>query len=132
MFLNIVYVKGIIDIALGRTANWKHLTHEPAPDSVKVQRMIPFFSHLVPAGILLPESIVHTEWFAILATFVAINTVMYAALAAAKILPKLHPGSWLPHATNGPRRAASIPTRSGRNALRTEGHAQSWRGAMDI
>jgi hypothetical protein len=58
--------------------------------------MIPFFSHLVPAGILLPESIVHTEWFAILATFVAINTVMYAALAAAKILPKLHPGSWLP------------------------------------
>lgn len=27
MFLNIVYVKGIIDISLGRTANWKHLTH---------------------------------------------------------------------------------------------------------
>ena len=58
--------------------------------------MIPADSHQVPAGILLPESIVHTEWFAILATFVAINTVMYAALAAAKILPKLHPGSWLP------------------------------------
>lgn len=36
MFLNIVYVKGIIDIALGRTANWKHLTHEPAPGRVKV------------------------------------------------------------------------------------------------
>lgn len=27
MFLNIVYVKGIIDISLGRTAHWKHLTH---------------------------------------------------------------------------------------------------------
>ncbi|QCB95551.1 glycosyltransferase family 2 protein [Arthrobacter sp. PAMC25564] len=27
MFLNIVYVKGIIDISLGRTAKWKHLTH---------------------------------------------------------------------------------------------------------
>ena len=37
MFLNIIYVKGIIDIALGRTANWKHLTHVAAPDSVKVQ-----------------------------------------------------------------------------------------------
>jgi cellulose synthase/poly-beta-1,6-N-acetylglucosamine synthase-like glycosyltransferase len=35
MFLNIVYVKGIIDIALGRAANWKHLTHEAAPDNVK-------------------------------------------------------------------------------------------------
>ncbi|MDQ0822760.1 cellulose synthase/poly-beta-1,6-N-acetylglucosamine synthase-like glycosyltransferase [Arthrobacter sp. V4I6] len=36
MILNIVYVKGIIDIALGRTANWKHLTHETAPVRVKV------------------------------------------------------------------------------------------------
>lgn len=27
MFLKIVYVKGIIDISLGRTAHWKHLTH---------------------------------------------------------------------------------------------------------
>jgi cellulose synthase/poly-beta-1,6-N-acetylglucosamine synthase-like glycosyltransferase len=37
MFLNIIYVKGILDIELGRTANWKHLTHEPVPGSVKVQ-----------------------------------------------------------------------------------------------
>ncbi|MHA7262221.1 glycosyltransferase family 2 protein [Arthrobacter sp. TMN-37] len=27
MFLNIVYVKGIIDISLGRTADWKHVSH---------------------------------------------------------------------------------------------------------
>ncbi|MET3921098.1 hypothetical protein [Arthrobacter sp. UYEF20] len=58
--------------------------------------MIPAVSPLVPTGILLPESVLHTEWFAILATFVAINTVMYCALAVAKILPKLHPSSWLP------------------------------------
>ncbi|QCB98765.1 hypothetical protein E5206_00235 [Arthrobacter sp. PAMC25564] len=44
---------------------------------------------------LLPESMLHTQWFAILATFVAINTVMYAALAVSKILPKLHRPSWL-------------------------------------
>lgn len=48
------------------------------------------------SGILLPEAIVHSNWFAILATFVAINTGMYAALAAVKILPNLRPGSWLP------------------------------------
>lgn len=35
MFLNMVYVKGIIDISLGRTANWKHVTHTPAADTVK-------------------------------------------------------------------------------------------------
>lgn len=53
----------------------------------------------VPAGILLPESFLHSPWFAIMATFVAINTVMYAALAVSKILPKLHRPNWLrrPH-----------------------------------
>jgi cellulose synthase/poly-beta-1,6-N-acetylglucosamine synthase-like glycosyltransferase len=35
MFLNIVYIKGIIDISLGRTANWKHVTHTSAPEPVK-------------------------------------------------------------------------------------------------
>lgn len=49
----------------------------------------------VPAGLLFPESLLHSQWFAILATFVAINTVMYAALALAKILPKLHPSDWI-------------------------------------
>jgi cellulose synthase/poly-beta-1,6-N-acetylglucosamine synthase-like glycosyltransferase len=35
MFLNIVYIKGIIDISLGRTANWKHVTHTNAAGAVK-------------------------------------------------------------------------------------------------
>ena len=50
---------------------------------------------VVPAGILVPESLLHSPWFAVLATFVAINTVMYAALAIAKILPKVHPSEWI-------------------------------------
>ncbi|MFD1211260.1 hypothetical protein ACFQ36_04310 [Arthrobacter sp. GCM10027362] len=50
---------------------------------------------VLPAGILLPESILHSELFAVLAAFVAINTVMYAALAVAKILPKLYPAGWI-------------------------------------
>ncbi|MHA7276325.1 hypothetical protein [Arthrobacter sp. HLT1-21] len=49
----------------------------------------------LPTGILLPESIVHTEVFAVLAAFVAINTVMYAALAASKVLPKVYPSDWV-------------------------------------
>ncbi|WP_241977478.1 hypothetical protein [Cryobacterium cheniae] len=35
-----------------------------------------------------------SDEFAILAAFVAINTVMFAALAVAKILPKVHPTDW--------------------------------------
>lgn len=49
---------------------------------------------VVPAGILFPESVLHSELFAVLAAFVAINTVMYAALAAAKVLPKIYPSDW--------------------------------------
>jgi len=50
------------------------------------------------SGILFPESILHSELFAVLAAFVAINTVMYSALAIAKLLPKLYAGDWF-----GPR-----------------------------
>ena len=57
---------------------------------------------LVPTGILLPNAVLQSEFFATLATFVAINTVMYAALAIAKILPRVHLGDLLP----GQRRRA--------------------------
>jgi hypothetical protein len=49
----------------------------------------------VPSGIFFPQSLLDTDWFAILATFVAINTVMYAALAAVKVLPKVYRPGWL-------------------------------------
>jgi len=50
---------------------------------------------IVPAGILLPESVLHTNLFAILAAFVAINTVIYASLALANVLPKIYPTDWV-------------------------------------
>ena len=51
---------------------------------------------LVVQGILLPDGTLRTTWFAVLATFVALNTVMYAALPLAKILPQVYPRDWLP------------------------------------
>ena len=44
---------------------------------------------------LLPESVLHSGWFAVLAAFVAINTIMYAVLATATMLPKVHVTDWL-------------------------------------
>jgi cellulose synthase/poly-beta-1,6-N-acetylglucosamine synthase-like glycosyltransferase len=38
MFLNIVYLKGVADIALGRTATWKHLTPAPARASEEAEQ----------------------------------------------------------------------------------------------
>lgn len=49
---------------------------------------------LQPLGLVFPESLLRTEAFAVLATFVAINTVMYVALAIAKMLPKIYPSDW--------------------------------------
>ncbi|WP_307843204.1 hypothetical protein [Arthrobacter sp. MSA 4-2] len=49
----------------------------------------------VPKGLVFPETILHSELFAVLATFVAINTVMYAALAIVKVLPKVHAPGWM-------------------------------------
>ncbi|MEP9383643.1 hypothetical protein [Nocardioides sp. KR10-350] len=41
-------------------------------------------------GILFPSSVLRSEWFAILSTFVAVNTVMYVVLAIVKLLPRVY------------------------------------------
>lgn len=51
---------------------------------------------LAPLGILFPEALVRSDAFAILAAFVAINTVIYVALTVAKALPKVYFGDFLP------------------------------------
>jgi hypothetical protein len=59
---------------------------------------------VVLGGIALPDTIFQTQSFAILAAFVAINTIIYAALAVAKILPKVYPRDWF----RGPNRRSEI------------------------
>ena len=49
--------------------------------------MMPFAA-ILPAVGLLPEWILHTDSFQILATFVAINSLIYATLSVLKVLPK--------------------------------------------
>jgi hypothetical protein len=44
---------------------------------------------------MLPAAILQSQVFAVLAAFVAINTVMYGALALGKMLPKVYPTDWV-------------------------------------
>ena len=44
--------------------------------------------HGMPTGFLVPESILDSEVFQVLATFVALNSLMYATLALLKVLPR--------------------------------------------
>ena len=41
-------------------------------------------------GVLLPEGVLRNDFFAVLAAFVAINTIVYVTLAVAKVLPKVY------------------------------------------
>ncbi len=52
--------------------------------------MVTVLPAVVPMGVLLPDSILRNELIAVLAAFVAINTIVYVTLAVAKILPKLY------------------------------------------
>ena len=49
---------------------------------------------MVVWGILLPESTLREEFIAVLAAFVAINTIVYVTLAVAKVLPKVYVRDW--------------------------------------
>lgn len=49
----------------------------------------------VLAGMLLPTSVMHTQWFAVLSVFVAVNTVLYLTLAIIKLLPKAYLSDWV-------------------------------------
>ena len=40
------------------------------------------------AGILLPAEVLRSGWFQALAAFVAINTLVYAGLSLAKLIPR--------------------------------------------
>ena len=53
------------------------------------------FTAVLPTGVVLPESVLHADSFKIVATFVALNTVMYATLAVVKMLPRPRTPSWL-------------------------------------
>jgi hypothetical protein len=57
----------------------------------------------VSAGVVLPEALLFTGWFRVMAAFVAVNTVMYAALAVAKVLPKVQPPDLRRGQRSGPR-----------------------------
>jgi hypothetical protein len=44
---------------------------------------------------ILPESLMHSRWFATLTMFVAVNTVLYLTLAIIKLLPKAYLSDWV-------------------------------------
>lgn len=50
---------------------------------------------VTPMGVLLPENLLGSEVVAVLAAFVAINTIIYVTLAVAKVLPRVYLQDWV-------------------------------------
>jgi len=48
----------------------------------------------VPLGILFSQDVLRSGGFQLLAAFVAVNTILYVALAVAKMLPKFYLNDW--------------------------------------
>ena len=48
----------------------------------------------IPLGILFSQDVLRSGAFQFLAAFVAVNTILYVALALAKMLPKFYVSDW--------------------------------------
>lgn len=52
---------------------------------------------IIALGILLPEGLLATPFFAVLSTLVALNTLIFVTLAVAKMLPRIYLSDVLGH-----------------------------------
>ena len=75
LFLQACFVASLGQVFTGKAADWNYVRREGLALIVIVN------------GILLPASVMQTDWYAALAQFVAINTLFFGALAIAHLLP---------------------------------------------
>ena len=84
VFLQVCLVTSIAQMATGRKAGWNYVPR-PAAQAVL----------LVPFGILLPASILTTDWYQALSLWVGFNTLVFVFLSLLQLLPPLRLGSRL-------------------------------------
>jgi hypothetical protein len=65
------------------------------------------------AWAILPESLLHTQWYAVLSGFVAINTILYVSLSVFKILPKVYVHDYIQHRGRRAETRSIYPNGSG-------------------
>jgi len=87
VFLQACFVTSFIQILLGRKAGWNYVPR-PAASALVTPGLL---AALITAwGIALPASVLQTDWYAALALWVGINTLIFAFLSILHLLPPLH------------------------------------------
>lgn len=56
---------------------------------------------------VLPAAWLTSGWYTTLTAFVAVNTLIYVVLSVSKVLPRIHPTTWLPASRDAARRRES-------------------------
>ncbi len=76
LFLQVCFVTSIVQMATGREAGWNYVPRPALQGAL-----------LVPFGILLPASILTTDWYQALCLWVGFNTLVFAFLSLLQLFP---------------------------------------------
>ena len=103
-FLQVIFATSIVEIILGRKAGWNYVPR-PAVEAAGVLLAVPAITSF---GILLPTSILYSDWYAALSWWVGLNTLVFVGLSVLQILPPMR--RWIPRrgrSHEGPERQPS-------------------------
>ena len=88
LFLQACFVTSFVQILLGRKAGWNYV---PRPGVPAILTPLLFSTGLLTTwGVLLPTSVLTTDWYTVLAYWVGFNTLVYAFLSVLHLLPPIH------------------------------------------
>jgi cellulose synthase/poly-beta-1,6-N-acetylglucosamine synthase-like glycosyltransferase len=84
VFLQVTFLYSMGEILVGRKSEWNYVPRPAANAVVPLAAL-----SMLPAGILLPASVLSTSWYEGLAIWVGFNTLVFAALSLLQLLPPL-------------------------------------------
>ena len=87
-FLQVCFVTSFVQILLGRKAGWNYVPRPALPGLLLPGLVGAGF--VTTWGVLLPASVLDSDWYAALALWVGFNTLIFAGLSVLQLLPPLH------------------------------------------
>ena len=82
MYLQACFVVSLVQILGGRKADWNYVPRPALPGLAA--------PWLLAWGIVLPATVLDTDWYLALVWFVGFNTLIFALLCILHLLPRLH------------------------------------------
>jgi cellulose synthase/poly-beta-1,6-N-acetylglucosamine synthase-like glycosyltransferase len=98
-FLQVCFVTSIIQMATGRKAGWNYVPRPANPVAPPA-----LGAYVVIYGIVLPTSVLFTDWYQALSLWVAFNTLVFVVLSLLQLLPPLRRDARRGWASNRARR----------------------------